>query len=110
MRRELATVTVTLGLLAGLLVNCSGKSEADKAGESGKVQVAQKSIEQVQADHTSAWMKIPGVVGTAIGECNGKPCIKILADSLTSAIKTQIPKAIDGYPIEIEVTGEFRAN
>lgn len=55
-------------------------------------------------------MKIPGVVGTAIGECDGKPCLKILAASLTPEIKGQIPKIVDGYAVVVEVTGEFRAH
>jgi hypothetical protein len=97
-------------VIAGLLPACSDKPDTVKAGESAKAQMTQKTIEQVQADHTEAWMKIPGVVGTAIGECDGKPCLKILAASLTPEIKGQIPKIVDGYAVVVEVTGEFRAH
>lgn len=69
----------------------------------------QKSIEQVLSDNTSRWMALPGVVGTGIGECNGKPCIKVFAAAKSDSLQRQIPKQIDGYPVEIEVTGEFKA-
>ncbi len=54
-------------------------------------------------------MSLPGVVGTGIGECDGKPCIKIFAKAKSDSLAKQIPRQIDGYPIEIEVTGEFKA-
>jgi len=68
-----------------------------------------KTIEQVQNDHTDAWMAIPGVVGTAIGLHEGKPCITILAAGNAEQIKEQIPSTVEGYPIVIRCTGEFRA-
>lgn len=106
-RLALATA---IPVIAGLFPACSEKPDTVNAGESAKTQMIQKTIEQVQAEHTAAWMKIPGVVGIAIGESDGKPCIKILAVSLTPEIKAQIPKLVDGYAVDIEVTGEFRAH
>jgi hypothetical protein len=112
MKANLARLAVAAAILVitGLFPACSGKPDTVKAGESAKTQMTQKTIEQVQAEHTEAWMKIRGVVGIAIGECDGKPCLKILAASLTPEIKAQIPKLVDGYAVVVEVTGEFRAH
>jgi len=68
-----------------------------------------KAIEQVQQEHTAVWMAIPGVIGTAIGEHRGKPCILVLTASNTKQVKEQIPATVDGYPVVIQYTGEIRA-
>jgi hypothetical protein len=66
-------------------------------------------IEQVLRAHTDAWLAIPGVVGTAIGQQRGKPCIKVLVARKSAEIATRIPRQVDGYPVVVEETGEFRA-
>lgn len=75
-----------------------------------------KSIEQVLKENTDRLMMIPGVVGTAIGECDELPCpekfgacIKILVVELTDELEIKLPKNIEGYPVVIEETGEIRA-
>ncbi len=68
-----------------------------------------KTIEQVQQEHTAAWMAIPGVIGTAIGEHKGKPCILVLTASNTKRVRQQIPATADGYPVVVQYTGEIRA-
>jgi hypothetical protein len=68
-----------------------------------------KTIEQVQQEHTEAWMAIPGVIGTAIGEHKGKPCILILTASNTEQIRRKIPATMEGYPVVVKYTGEIRA-
>ena len=71
--------------------------------------MSDKTIEQVQEEHTNEWMAIPGVEGTAIGLFEGKPCIKIFISSKMDQIRTKIPSKVEGYPIIVEETGEFRA-
>ena len=68
-----------------------------------------KTIEQVQEAHTPEWMAIPGVEGTAIGLCKGKPCIKVFASVKPQKLKGKIPSSVEGYPVIIEETGAFRA-
>ena len=68
-----------------------------------------KTIEQVQREHTDAWMAIPGVIGTAIGQHKGTPCILVLAASSTKQIKQAIPSTVEGYPVVVQYTGEIRA-
>lgn len=67
------------------------------------------SIEEVHRAHTDTLMAIPGVVGTAIGRCDGAPCIKVYVVERTPELERRIPRQLDGYAVEIEVTGEFRA-
>lgn len=54
-------------------------------------------------------MSLPGVVGTAIGRCDGLPCIRVLVARKTRAVEQQIPLSVEGYPVRVDVTGEFRA-
>jgi len=68
-----------------------------------------RTIEQVQEEHTGQWMAIPGVVGTAIGQDKGKPCILILTASNTKEVREKIPTTADGYPVVVQYTGEIRA-
>lgn len=68
-----------------------------------------KTIEQAQQDHTDAWMVIPGVVGTGIGQNKGKPCILILTASNTERVRQKIPSTVEGYPVVVQYIGEVRA-
>lgn len=84
----------------------------DISTDSGKIEegsgVAEKTIEQVQEAHTEEWMNIPGVEGTGIGLCEGKPCIKIYSSKTVEELKGRIPSTVEGYPVTIEKTGTFR--
>jgi hypothetical protein len=68
-----------------------------------------KTIQQVQEEQTPAWMALPGVVGTAIGEHDGRPCIKVYVARVNDELKARIPATVEGYPVVLEPTGEFRA-
>ncbi len=68
-----------------------------------------KTIEAVLKEHTNTLMSLPGVVGTAQGECVGKPCIKVFVVKKTSDLVKQIPATLEGYAVEIQVTGEIKA-
>jgi hypothetical protein len=68
-----------------------------------------KTIEQVQEQHTDAWMAIDGVEGTGIGLCDGEPCIKVFSSKRAEALRDRIPSTVDGYRVVIEETGPFRA-
>jgi len=48
----------------------------------------------------------PGVSGTAVGEKNGKPCLKVYVSDREAG--RSVPKNVDGYPVVIETTGPFR--
>jgi hypothetical protein len=62
---------------------------------------------QVQEAHTSALMKNPDVVGTAVGlNDDGEPVIEVFAN--TGKAKG-IPDFIEGIPVAVQVTGMFFA-
>jgi hypothetical protein len=68
-----------------------------------------KTIEQVQRDHEDQWLAMPGVVGVAIGQDQGRPCITILVSANIEALRRRIPKTVEGYPIVFHETGTIRA-
>ncbi|MFQ5890340.1 MAG: hypothetical protein ACE5JR_09850 [Gemmatimonadota bacterium] len=71
--------------------------------------VTEQSIEAAQGRLTERVMALPGVVGTAIGECAGAPCIKVLVAELTADLGAAIPAEFEGYKVEVQETGEIRA-
>jgi hypothetical protein len=74
----------------------------------GKYTMASQTVQQVLKKHTNELMSIPGVVGTAQGLCDGQPCIKVLVIQKTPEIEEKIPETLEGYPVEIEPTGEIK--
>ena len=54
-------------------------------------------------------MSIPGVVGIGQGLCDGARCIKVLVIERTPEIEKRIPDTLEGYRVEIDVTGRIRA-
>ena len=53
-------------------------------------------------------MRTPGVVGVGIGQCSGRPCIKVFAVAKTPALVASVPSTLEGYDVVIEATGDFR--
>ncbi len=71
--------------------------------------MTEKTIEEVLKEHTEELMSLPGVVGTAQGLCNDKPCIKVYVIEKTPELAQKIPDIIEGYQVVVEETGEIRA-
>ena len=66
-------------------------------------------IKEVLKRHADKLMAVPGVVGVAEGKSHGKPCIRVfVADSNSEALKL-LPENLEGYLLNIEESGEFRA-
>ena len=101
------TSTILLaGAFCCALLGCSSETTGQKER---RQDMLSKTIQQVQEEHTPAWMAMPGVVGTAIGEHDGRPCIKVFVARVTEELKTKIPATVEGYPVVLEPTGEIRA-
>ena len=103
----LASLRKWLGLIGVTILSLglAGCAHSQK----GRGDMPTKPIEEVLKEHTPALMAIPGVVGTAQSLCDGKDCIKVYVVEMTSQLKKKIPEALEGYPVDVEVTGEFRA-
>lgn len=69
------------------------------------VSKAPKTIEAVLAEHSDSLMAVPGVLGTAVGRCNGAPCIRVLVGRVNDEIRRRVPHTLEGYPVRIDVTG-----
>jgi hypothetical protein len=67
-----------------------------------------KKILVVLDRHKNELMAIPGVVGGAEGRCNGNSCIKVYVTEKTSETARKIPSRIEGIPVSVEETGEFK--
>jgi hypothetical protein len=88
-------------MLLPLLEHCSPHSK-DRALPPG-------TVAQVLERHSERLMSVPGVVGTAEGECAGKPCILVLVERMTPALRQAIPAELEGIPVEIQETGRIEA-
>jgi len=71
--------------------------------------VPRKSIEQVLRERTDQWMAMPGVVGTAVGRSQDRPCILILTSLDPAELRAKIPCVVDDYPVVIRRTDEIHA-
>ena len=95
---------LTFPLLAGMAAACGGpRSQASESD------MSERSIDAVLALHNDSLMAIPGVVGTAIGRCDGAPCIRVFMRDSASAHNASLADRLDGYMLRVEVTGQFRA-
>ena len=70
--------------------------------------MAATTIEEALKQNADRLMSTPGVVGIAVGECGGKPCIRVLVDRKTAELTKKIPSALEGYPVVVEETGPIR--
>jgi len=86
---------------------CCG-AESGFTGRKGEVTVPEKTVGEVLKEHTGELMSVPGVVGTAEGLCDDRPCIKVYVIKRSLEIDKKIPGTLEGYPVKIEVTGELR--
>ncbi|HEY9801496.1 MAG TPA: hypothetical protein V6D25_14155 [Leptolyngbyaceae cyanobacterium] len=67
------------------------------------------TIEQVKEQYESDLLRIDGVVGVGISECEDKPCIKVYLENESPSLKNQIPKQLDGFKVDTQVTGSIQA-
>jgi hypothetical protein len=67
------------------------------------------TVAEVLERHTARLMSLAGVVGTAEGSCAGRPCILVLVERLTPALRQAIPSELEGIPVEVRETGRIEA-
>jgi hypothetical protein len=70
---------------------------------------SRQSVQEVLEGHRAELMAIAGVVGVAVGECEGSPCISVLVVKETPELSGRIPKKLDGFAVVIQETGGIRA-
>lgn len=68
--------------------------------------MAQPTITDLIAEHAARLLNIKGVVGIAEGLLNGKPCVQLHLSIDDASVRAKLPTELDGYPVDIIVTGE----
>jgi hypothetical protein len=99
-----------LALLLAALAGCKrdgGDKHAPSSPEDS-TRMTTSSITEVLARHTAHLMSIPGIVGTAEGEQDGRPCIIIFVNRKTDALVDALPEELEGYPLRIDEVGEIK--
>ena len=91
------------------LLNATATCSLQGVNQPKEISMPEKTIETVLKEQTDNLMGIPGVVGIAQGLCSGKPCVKVYVVKKTSDLVKQIPTTLEGYAVEIQVTGEIKA-
>jgi len=66
-------------------------------------------IEDVLDKHQDRLMAVPGVTGVGIGERAGRPVLVVMVKALTPESRAKIPSRLEGFEVEVEVTGEISA-
>ncbi len=67
------------------------------------------TIEKVFSQNESRLMAVPGVEGVGIGGTRTRPVILVMVRQDAAAIAAKLPREIDGFPVQVEVTGEISA-
>jgi hypothetical protein len=72
--------------------------------------MSNKNIQEVKEACEKQLMAMPSVMGVGIGLTKDRRdrCIKVYVNRDASAKAAQIPKEIEGYPVEVELRGTFR--
>jgi hypothetical protein len=92
-------------LAAAVLGGCE-----NTPGSGSALPPSRRSIEEVLAERTPEWMSWEGVVGTAQSVLDdGRPCIVIYLAYDAEELRSRIPESVEGYPVRVEVSGEFQA-
>ena len=53
-------------------------------------------------------VSLPGVVGVAEGEIDGRACITVYVAEEAAPAVGQIPSDLEGWPVVVRASGEFR--
>jgi hypothetical protein len=93
-----------------LLVVASAGACRPHAPEGKAPPMPERPIADVLASHTPELMALPGVVGTYQGaRPDGAPAIVVMLARPDPRLERRIPRALEGWPVVLEVTGQIRA-
>ena len=103
---KMTFIIIGMIFFANGIGSCVNKVVENGQGENT---MPSKTIGEVLKEYTEELMSIPGVVGTAEGLCDGNPCVKVFVIEFTTELEQKILNILEGYPVELEETGEFEA-
>lgn len=93
--------------VVGIIDITSIKETTDGSDQSGTGTI-QPGIKDVMARHEFSLMNTPGVVGIGIGECDKMSCIRVYLEKETLESKS-IPKQLEGFKVDVVITGPVKA-
>ncbi|HET6463139.1 MAG TPA: hypothetical protein VFH33_04995 [Candidatus Krumholzibacteria bacterium] len=93
--------------VAAALASCSqdSKPRQERATAQDTTSMRAPLITDVLARHTPDLMKIPGVVGTAQGEQDGRPAIIVYVKEETDSLVMAVPSSLEGFPVKLQSSG-----
>ena len=109
--RAPAATSALLAIGAILASGCTDRPPDSLTGPAapggGVLPVDVRAAIAAQERHTGDLLRIPGVVGTAVGRLpSGEPAVKVL---VIDASVSGLPRALDGIPLAVQVTGQLVA-
>jgi hypothetical protein len=107
MRRVLHAMPCTV--LALVLASCTNndKPRQERTTAQDTTSMSAPLIADVLARHTPDLMKIPGVVGTAQGEQDGRPAIIVYVVEQTDSLVMAVPSSLEGFPVKLQSSGRI---
>ncbi len=77
--------------------------------ESGSGSAPLRPLADVIAAHADSLMAIPDVVGVYEGaDAHGRPVLKVMLARKSAEAERRLPRQLEGYRVEREVTGPVR--
>jgi hypothetical protein len=68
------------------------------------------SIKEIKKRHETRLLELPGVVSVGIGlNRNGQSVIIIGLDGPNAEIEGRLPSMLEGYPVEVRIIGDLKA-
>lgn len=104
------SVDIEPQLLQSGLYTISVRDQYKVYAQQGEKTMPSTTIEEVLKKHTKELMSLPEVVGIGQGLCNNRLCIKVYVIKKSPELDQKIPAILDGYEVEIEITGMIRAH
>jgi hypothetical protein len=94
-------------MFAVAIASCSqdDKPRQERATAQDTTSMSAPLIADVLARHTPGLMKIPGVVGTAQGEQDGRPAIIVYVVEETDSLVMAVPSSLEGFPVKLQNSG-----
>ncbi len=71
--------------------------------------MADETVDSALKRHARGITSLPGVVGIAEGEADGRPCIRVFVERKRGQLLEAIPQGLDGWPVIVEETEGFSA-
>jgi hypothetical protein len=101
---------ILCGAFVLVLAGCNDKdvSRQERTAVEDTTRMTAPTITDVLARHTPGLMKIPGVVGTAEGAQDGRPCILVFVNAETDSLAMAIPSSLEGFAVRIQAVGDVK--